>query len=91
VLLGETDHGLTDRVILPGRWGTAGLSGPDVRFEQGGRTMTEIEDQAEREAEQAAYDVWVAEARAHGLNGEADIFRAGWVAAREYSSTETKG
>jgi hypothetical protein len=53
--------------------------------------MTEIEDQAEREAEQAAYDVWVAEARAHGLNGEADIFRAGWVAAREYSSTETKG
>ena len=50
--------------------------------------MREIEDQAEDQAEQAAYDAWVAEARAHGLNGEADIFRAGWSAGRDYARAE---
>ena len=47
--------------------------------------MREIEDQEERQVEQAAYEEWVAEARAHGLNGEADTFRAGWVASRDYA------
>jgi hypothetical protein len=50
--------------------------------------MREIEDQTESQAEQAAYDEWVAEARARGLNGEADIFRSGWVAGRDYSTAE---
>ena len=50
--------------------------------------MREIEERAENQAEQAAYAEWVAEARAHGLNGEADIFRAGWVAGRDWSDAE---
>jgi hypothetical protein len=50
--------------------------------------MRAIEDQAENQAEQAAYEEWVAEERAHGLNGEADIFRAGWVAGRDWSRAE---
>jgi hypothetical protein len=50
--------------------------------------MREIEDQEEGRVEQVAYEEWVAEARAHGLNGEADIFRAGWVAGRDYARAE---
>jgi hypothetical protein len=49
----------------------------------------QIEHQIEHQAEQAAYDTWVAEARGHGLNREADIFRAGWAAGRDRSNAET--
>jgi hypothetical protein len=52
--------------------------------------MREIEDQEESRVEQAAYEAWVAEARAHGLNGEADIFRAGWVAACGWKRDESE-
>jgi hypothetical protein len=53
--------------------------------------MPEIETPEEMQAEQLAYDAWVAVARGNGHNGERDIFRAGWLAGREYSSTETQG
>jgi hypothetical protein len=52
--------------------------------------MSKIEDQVENQAEQAAYETWVTEARAHGLNGEPDIFRAGWVAARGWQHEESE-
>ena len=53
--------------------------------------MPEIETPEEIEAEQLAYDAWVAVARGNGHNRERDIFRAGWLANRDYSSTETQG
>ena len=42
----------------------------------------------ETQAQQAAYYAWVDEARVTGHNMEADVFRAGWAAARAYASAE---
>ena len=52
--------------------------------------MPEIEMPEEIQAEQMAYDAWVAVSRGNGRNGERDIFRAGWLAGRDYSSAEAK-
>ena len=46
--------------------------------------MPQIETQEESSAVQAAYDTWVIEAGKSGRNTERDVWRAAWIAGRDW-------